>query len=78
MWGYHYWDGGMGFGGMFLSLLFWFMVIYGLVSLFQCGKKGSSSECKHKETPMDVLKRRYAAGEIKEEEYQRMKKELQT
>ena len=76
MWGYHYFDGGMGFGGIVLNLIFWFVLIYALFSLSQGGKKGPG-ECRHKETPMDVLKRRYAAGEIKEEEYQRIKKELQ-
>ncbi|MGK7369357.1 MAG: SHOCT domain-containing protein [Candidatus Halalkalibacterium sp. M3_1C_030] len=36
---------------------------------------GQSSQSQRKETLMEILKRRYAEGEIDEEEFQRRKKE---
>ena len=58
-----------GFGGFFM-ILFWIAVILIVVSLV---KKGSGGE---KETAEDILKKRYARGEISKEEFERMKKEL--
>jgi len=38
--------------------------------------KSSNRDAPGKETPLEILKRRYAAGEISYEEYRRMKEEL--
>lgn len=38
--------------------------------------QGPSSET-HKETAMDILKRRYAGGEITKDEFDQMKRDLQ-
>ena len=59
--------------GWIITLLFWAVVIYLVVKLFQVlfsGEKVTST------TPLDALKERYARGEIKEDEYRRMKSEL--
>lgn len=58
-----------GFGGMFM-ILFWVMLLLLCVALV---RKGGSSE---KETAEEILKKRYARGEISQEEFARMKKEL--
>lgn len=58
---------GMGFGWIFM-ILFWVLVIFIVISLM---KKSGSSE---KETAEDVLKKRYARGEISKEEFERLKK----
>lgn len=58
-----------GLGGMFM-IFFWVMLL--LLGLFLARKGGS----REKETAEDILKKRYARGEISQEEFARMKKEI--
>ncbi|OGQ86423.1 MAG: hypothetical protein A2512_13515 [Deltaproteobacteria bacterium RIFOXYD12_FULL_56_24] len=58
-----------GFGGLFM-ILFWVMLLLVCISLV---RKGGSRE---KETAEEILKKRYARGEISQEEFVRMKKEI--
>lgn len=69
----------MGFGtfgwfGMLFGGLFWIalivVVVWGAASLFQ-GQRGAGQE-----TALDILKRRYAAGDISAAEYQQAKKDV--
>lgn len=75
MWGPGYWGGGI--FGMALALLFWAAVlgggVYLLNALLRRGRPAATAE---KEAPLEILKRRYAAGEINGEEFFRMKAEL--
>ncbi len=72
-----YFHEGMGwwmmFGGIWM-VLFWggliALVVWGVKKLTE--RNGSSS----KRDPLDIAKERYAKGEISEEEYQRLKKDL--
>ncbi len=71
-WGNYGW--GMGFGWIFM-VLFWVLVIVGVVYIVQtisrrAGQPGGE------ETPLDILKKRYAKGEITKEEFERMKDDL--
>lgn len=69
------WGLGMGVAGL-LMLIFWAVVIAGIVLLVrQLVHSGSVSPGA---TPIDVLKRRYAAGEITREQYEQMKRDLET
>lgn len=73
--GYGY---GMGvFGGLFM-LAFWGLIVVGLVlvirRLWYQGPGGTGTGAN--ETPLDILKRRYARGEINRAEYERMKQDL--
>lgn len=62
--------------GMVINLVFWVMIIVLAVWLFQTFfRKKNTAEGPH--GPLEVLKHRYAAGEINREEFERMKKELQ-
>lgn len=70
-WGGYGW--GMGFGWIFM-IIFWGLVILGIVYLIQVVSKGTKKE--DTETPLDILKKRYAKGEITKEEYERMKDDL--
>ncbi len=71
-WGNYGW--GMGFGWMFM-VLFWALVILGIVYLVQAiSRKAGQSGAE--ETPLDILKKRYAKGEITKEEFERMKDDL--
>lgn len=60
---------GMGFGWIFM-ILFWVIVIFIVVYL---AKKIGSGE---KETAEEILKKRYARGEISKEEFERLKKDI--
>ncbi len=61
-----------GFWGMhFFWWLFWIAAIVALFSLFTLVPRG-----RRRETPLEVLRRRYAAGEISSEEYDERKKKL--
>ena len=67
------WHGwGMG-GGWLLMVLFWTAVIALIVFLVRkTGGNGVRSE-----SAMDILKKRYAKGEITKDDYERMKKEIE-
>lgn len=69
------WGYGPGlFGGGIISLIFWILVIVGIVLLVKwlAGSHGGKSENK----PLDILKERYAKGEISKEEFEAKKKDL--
>ncbi len=59
--------------GWIISLLFWALVIFLAVKLFQAVFSGGRSKSA---AHLDILRERYARGEINEDEYRRMKTEL--
>jgi putative membrane protein len=61
--------------GTFLNLVFWGLLIAGAIWL---GTRllGRSNAPPSRVTPLDALKRRYAAGEIGRQEFERMRDEL--
>lgn len=69
---------GMGWFGMIFMLLFWGLVIVGLVLLIkwlvQTTRKGGTSNGGTR--ALDILKERYARGEINKEEFEDKKKVL--
>jgi putative membrane protein len=67
---------GMGLGWIWM-LLVWGMIIGGVAYVIKTTtqKNGASNVS---EIPIDVLKKRYAEGEISKEEYERMKNHLVT
>ncbi len=75
----HEW--GFGFGmfpfGWVLMLLFWGLVILGIVAIVRSlmGKSLLESGAPP-ESALDILKKRYARGEIEREEFERMKEDL--
>lgn len=71
-WGNYGW--GMGFGWIFM-VLFWALVILGIVYIVQTISR-RSGQSGTEETPLDILKKRYAKGEISKEEFGRMKDDL--
>lgn len=64
---------GHGFGWLFMVLA-WVLVIAGIVVLI---KWLGSTSTPPGETPLEILKARYARGEINKKEYDRMRRELQ-
>ena len=66
---------GMGFG-MIINLAFTALIIMAAIWMFKAAFRGGHRE--EKQTgAIEILKERYAKGEITSEEYQRMKKELE-
>jgi putative membrane protein len=65
------------FGGGWMMFVWWFLIIaLVIVAVRAVMNSGQSSQSHRKETPMEILKRRYAEGEIVEEEFNKRKKEL--
>jgi putative membrane protein len=71
------WGWGMGFG-MISMVLFWVLVILGIVILVKWIAAGSSSGsgAPREKTALDILKERYARGEIDREEFEQKKRDL--
>ena len=77
--------GGMMFGFPFIGgigmLLFWLLIIVGVVWLISATSHGSAASlpaasAPASESPLDILKRRYAKGEINKEQFEEMKNAL--
>ena len=64
------------FGGL-MMLLFWILIIAGIVLLVRWFiNEGKLKGFRTEETLLDILKKRYAGGEINKEQYESMKQEL--
>ena len=71
MWGNHWMYGGF-------MIFFWILVIVGLVFLIKwIVDQGKSDRIKPKESALEILKKRYAKGEISKEEFKEKKKEIE-
>ncbi len=68
------WWGAWGFGMMFMMILFWALLIVGLIVgirwLLGQGKEPRS------DTAMGILRQRYARGEIDKDEFEAKKRDL--
>ena len=74
-WGMHpMWWGAWGFGMMLVMLLFWILVIAGIVVgirwLLNQGKEPRS------DSALEILRQRYARGEIDKNEFEAKKRDL--
>ena len=78
----YYWDhlggfGGFGMGlGMLFMLLFWALVIAGIVYLVRALGNGTRGADTGGNRALDILQERYARGEIGHEEYEQKKRDL--
>ncbi|MEE9611130.1 MAG: SHOCT domain-containing protein [Desulfatiglandales bacterium] len=75
-WGY----GGMGWFWQILMMAFWIAVIVGIIFLIRwlvvsarTGSQGTTSG----DSALEILKRRYARGEINKEEFEEKKRDLE-
>ena len=58
-------------------ILFWVLVIWVVVALLGGATSSSSTDSSSRvESPLEVLKKRYARGEINKEEYEEKKRDL--
>jgi putative membrane protein len=71
------WGYGMGWFGMIFMAIFWIALIIGVIFLIRwvwlSTAKGRTSV---EESPLEILKRRYARGEINKEEFEQKRKDL--
>jgi putative membrane protein len=71
-------DYGMGFGhgmGIFM-IFFWLLIILGIILLVRIILGGGERSGRTAESAEEILKKRYARGEISEEQYRRMRENL--
>jgi putative membrane protein len=71
-----YYGHGYGYGGMFMWIII--LIVVGLVVYFIVrGQKTKGQKPTQNESHLDILKQRYAKGDITKEEYERIKKDLE-
>lgn len=88
MYGNWVYGAGFGFGWIFM-IIFWGLVIWGVATLIRHGGHGCCGMGGHKldgekknnlpagrQVPLDILKERYAKGEIDKKEFEEKKKDL--
>ncbi len=70
--------GGWMMGGMWLlSVLFWILIIAGVVLIVRwLTARDGQGEISPAESPLDILKKRYAKGEIDRETFEKMKQDI--
>ncbi len=80
--GYGGW--GMGFGFL-IMILFWALVILGIVALVrwlmqasQARREQHGRTLPRDRTPLEIVQERYARGEIDREEYEQKRRDLET
>lgn len=70
--------GEMGYGehilGLLFMIIFWIAIVFLAIFLV---KKFLSSSSTTRETPLEILKKRYARGDITKEEFEQMKRDLE-
>lgn len=71
-------SGMMGWGllAAVFMVLFWVLVIWAVVALVRGLSQSGGSDSSRAESALEVLKKRYARGEISKEEYEERKKDL--
>lgn len=68
--------GGHWFGGL-LMLIFWIIVVVGVVALVRgILARGGGGSPAASESPLEILKRRYAKGEIDKAEFEEKRKDI--
>ncbi|HEX9971019.1 MAG TPA: SHOCT domain-containing protein [bacterium] len=74
----HDWGMSWGWGGMLFQLLFWlvivFLIIWGVKQI--AGRNQNSNQLTRKDNVLDILRERYAKGEIDKEEFEAKKRDL--
>ncbi|MGB8657757.1 MAG: SHOCT domain-containing protein [Candidatus Zixiibacteriota bacterium] len=73
MFGHHYMMWGFGWAG---TMIFWILVVVGIVFLVKWLLEKDRKTSDVRESAIDILKKRYARGEIDKEEFEKKKMDL--
>jgi putative membrane protein len=81
-WGMHMMWGSWGIGMMIMMFIFWALIIVGIVFLIRwliaAGGTGRRLDANHRgDSALDILKKRYARGEISKQEFDEIRRDLQ-
>lgn len=71
------WHWGFGFGHWIFGVVFWLVILLLLFSLIRGVGFMGGRESPGERTALDILKDRYAKGEMDREEYERKRKDLE-
>jgi putative membrane protein len=58
------------------GILFLLLIITGAAMIIYSSMRGGKRDAKHHKNPLEIVQKRYAAGEIDREEYEQLKKDL--
>ena len=73
------WGYGMGWIGMIFMAVFWIAVIVGIIFLIRwlvISTRTEDHKARHEDSAIEILRKRYARGEINKEEFEEKKKDL--
>ncbi len=71
------WGAGYGLFSWLLMLLLWILIIVGAVTIARwLMHQRDVGWLRNEETPLEILKKRYARGEINKEQFESMKRDL--
>lgn len=70
--GWHMYDG-MGWGGGLYMLIIFGLIVIGGIAIVRWSLKSGDGE----DSALEILKRRYAQGELTKEQFEAMKKDIQ-
>lgn len=76
MMGGGWWGPGYGLFHWLLMLLFWILIIAGAVLIVRWLMDQARTGSAPQETPLEILKKRYAKGEIDKDQFEAMKRDL--
>jgi putative membrane protein len=68
-----------GFGGGWMMILWWVLIIVAIIALVRWGISSSAArrgQNQQSKSALDILKERYARGEINKQEYEARKRDL--
>jgi putative membrane protein len=71
----HQYNPGWGWFGLLVMLLFLVLLVIGVLGIIRLLSNGRAKE--QRQDPIDILKERYARGEIDREEFEARKRDLE-
>ena len=71
-----FWGWGWGFGPVFM-LIFWGLIIVGIIALVRWLREESSPSRARDKTAAEIVQERYARGEIDRQEYEQKMQDLE-
>jgi putative membrane protein len=63
-------------GGGWFMMIFWWIIVIGVVYLVVKALAGQRSDSRKEDSALEILKKRYARGEVSKEEFESKKKDL--